>query len=313
MGLSGVYGSKVDDSQLLPIFDKLTEQGVNMWDSARFYGAQHNEKLIGKWFAANESKREDVFLSHKCGIKDKDGMPVGVDSSDSALREEIEMSLKNLNTSYIDLYLPARVDPNVDVEESSKTIGDLIKQGKVRYYGLSEVSEKTLRRAHAITPVSVVQIEYSPWTLDIEKNGLLKACEELGVWIQAYSPLSRGFLSGTVTYDDIHNNPNDSRQNYPRYSKENFDNNFKLVKQLQAIAEKKNVTASQLVLAWIPTQSEVLIPIPGTTNLKRLDENFGSTKVTFSDAELKEIREAIDSAEPQGDRYGGHAMQMCAK
>lgn len=271
--------------------------------SADIYGSGHNEELIGAVLKEGDN-RSKVFLATKFGnvfdpVTKKSSGQVRGDAA--YIRECIDASLKRLGTTP-DLYYQHRVDPNVSLEETFTTLEQLRKEGKFKYIGMSEPSAETLRKAAKIAKIDALQIEYSPWTPDIETNGLLDACRELHIPIIAYSPLGRGFLTGRYkTFEDF--DPSDRRRMHPRFSKEHFDNNMKIVDKLSAIASKKGITPAQLALAWVGAQGDDIIPIPGTKSIARLDENWASRDVVLTDAELKDIRAAVDAFKAGGTRY----------
>jgi len=257
-----------------------------------------------RWFAKT-GNRSKIFLCTKfANIRRPDGTSQ-VRNDPPYIREACAKSRKRLGLAEgdaIDLYYCHRIDPNVPIEQTVETMAELKKEGKIKYLGLSECSAETLRRACKVHHISAVQVEYSPFSMDIEQVGLLDTCRELGVAVIAYSPLSRGFLTGTIkSHDDM--DEDDRRRIMPRFSKENFPNNMVLVEKLAAIAKEKGCTIGQLTLAWLMRQGTDIIPIPGTSKYKNFDENMGSLKVELSDEEDKAIREKVEAAEVTGDRY----------
>jgi len=301
MGLSAFYGPKKEDKERFAVLDSAYENGELFWDSANIYG--DSEDLIGRWFEANPDKRKNVFLATKFGAFNpaKNNAP---DSTPEHCRESVEKSLKRLKIDYIDLYYVHRLDKETPIEKTMEELKKLKSEGKIKHIGLSEVSAATLRRACKIEHVDAVQIEYSPFFLDMESPeiGLLQACRDLGVAVVAYSPLGRGFLSGKYRSPDDFDK-DDWRRNVPRFSKENFPKNLALVDKIVDIAEKKGVTASQLTLAWLLAQGDDIFPIPGTTSVERLKENLGALSVKLTAEENDVIRKAIDEAEIHGFRY----------
>jgi aryl-alcohol dehydrogenase-like predicted oxidoreductase len=275
-------------------------------DSLLRYG--DNEDLLGQWFKANPDKRQDIFLATKFAVREGHV----VDSSPEYAKQACERSLQRLGLSQIDLYYCHRVDQKTPIEFTVQAMADLVNLGKVKYLGLSEVSSDTLRRAHKVHPITAVQVEYSPFALEIESKqiDLLKTCRELGVAVVAYSPLNRGMLTGQIkSPDDFEEG--DFRLMSPRFSAENFPKNLKLVDRITEIAKNKGVTSGQLTLAWLMAQGEDIFPIPGTTKQERLEENVGSLKVKLTADEEKTIRKACEEAEVGGARYPESFMKMC--
>jgi aryl-alcohol dehydrogenase-like predicted oxidoreductase len=300
MGISAFYGKPDPDSERFTVLDKCLELGETFWDSADIY--QDSEDLIGKWFKRT-GKRDEIFLATKFANVIENGKMVSR-SDPEYVKQACEKSLKRLGIETIDLYYCHRVDRKTPIELTVKAMAELVKEGKVKYLGLSEVSAETLRRAHAVHRIACVQMEYSPWQLDIEypETKLLQSCRELGVAVVAYSPLGRGFLTGQYkSRDDFEEG--DFRRNSPRFSNENFPKNLKLVEQFQEIAQRKNCTAGQLALAWLLAQGDDIFPIPGTKKIKYLEENVASCTVKLSAGEVKEIRDAIEKTEVHGSRY----------
>jgi len=297
MGLSAFYGATESDEERFKVLDAVFEEGCTFWDTALVYG--DSEELIGKWFKRT-GKRDQIFLATK--FAHRNGK---IDGSPENVRISSEASLKKLGVETIDLYYLHRVDLETPIEVTVGAMAELVKQGKVKYLGLSEVSADTLRRAHAVHPIAAVQVEYSPFTLDIEfeKIGLLKTCRELGVKVIAYSPLGRGLLTGQYKSPDDFE-PGDFRRTIPRYSKENFPNILKIAEGLETIGKRHNATAGQIALAWVLAQGEDIIPIPGTKKIKYVKENLGAVKIKLSSEELTEVRDIINKADAvDGDRY----------
>ena len=301
MGLSIAYGAPQSDEERFKILDRAHELGQRFWDSADVYA--DNEDLLSKWFTRT-GFRDDIFLATKfAGIVNADGSFV-VRNDPEYVKEACAKSLKRLGVETIDLYYCHRVDGKTPIEKTVQAMKELKDEGKIRYLGLSEVSSETLRRAHAVHPISAVQIEYSPFSMDIEDPAiaLLQTCRELGVATVAYSPLGRGFVTGQYkSPDDFEDG--DFRKYSPRFSADNFPKNLELVDKLAVIAQKKGCTTGQLTLAWLMKQGEDIIPIPGTKKIKYLEENLGALDVKLSDGEDKEIREAVENAEVHGSRY----------
>ena len=305
------FGGYEDPTESLKVLTRAADLGITLWDTSDVYGPHTNEQLLGRWFKET-GRRKDIFLCTKFGNVMVNGQHV-VRGDPAWVREACDASLKRLGIDMIDLYYQHRVDDKVPIEETVKAMAELKKQGKIRYLGLSECSARTLRRAHAVHPIAAVQMEYSPFALEIESSqtDLLKTARELGVKIIAYSPVGRGFLTGTIkSRDDIA--ADDTRARHPRFSEEHFSENLKLVETLGGIAAKKGVTPSQLVLAWVLAQGDDFIPIPGTKRLKYLEENAKATDVKLSDAEVKEVRTEIEKVGGgKGARYPPMMMAKC--
>ncbi|CAO3697134.1 unnamed protein product [Umbelopsis ramanniana] len=299
----GVYGT-VDDNDSVQMLNTALEIGCNFWDTADIYGVDgYSERLIGKTI---KDRRKDVFLATKFAFDIKKG---GVNGTPEYVRSACAASLERLGTDYIDLYYMHRIDPKVPIEETVQAMAKLVEEGKVKYLGLSECSADTLRRAHKVHPITAVQIEYSPWTLDIETNDVLKTCRELGVSIVAYSPLGRGFLAGNYrSIDDLEEN--DWRRKNPRFQGDNFAKNLKLADSIKAVAEKKGVTAAQVTLAWLLAQGDDIFVIPGTRKEKYLIDNAASGSIQLSKEDLNEIRTLSEAFQPSGDRYDEYGMKM---
>jgi len=302
MGLSAFYGTPASDEERFKVIDRVIELGCTYIDSADIYG--DNEDLLGKYFKKYPEQRKKVFLATKFANVISADRKFSVRGDAQYVREASEKSLKRLGLDSIDLYYAHRIDKTVPIEETVGAMKELVNAGKVKYLGLSECSSDTLRRAYAVHPIACVQIEYSPFSLDIERDeiGLLKTCRELGVAIVCYSPLGRGLLTGQYkSPDDFEEN--DFRRSQPRFSKENFPKNLQLVDQLTAVAKKKNCTPGQLTLAWILAQGDDFIPIPGTSKIKNLEENAGAAQVKLTKEEVQEIRQACEQADVAGERY----------
>ncbi|PIG86876.1 hypothetical protein AARAC_009009 [Aspergillus arachidicola] len=316
MGMSAFYGKPAPDAERFELLDHAFASGELFWDTADVYG--DSEDLIGRWFQRNPGKRDQIFLATKFGIAGP-----GVARGDPEyVKLACNRSLARLGVDHIDLYYVHRVDKSVPIEKTVAALVDLKKysfppnsrfcalsnplnrEGKIRYIGLSEVSARTLRRAHAVHPISALQVEYSLFTLEIEARGidLLDVCRELDVAVVAYSPLGRGMLTGKYK-DPSDFEEGDFRKLAPRYSHENFANNLKLVDSLHRMAHQKGCTGSQLVLAWLLAQGNDIIPIPGTTRIQNLDENIGALHVSLSQDEIKDIRGKVEQATIYGERY----------
>jgi len=284
----------------MEVLTKAADLGLTFWDTSDIYGPFRNEELLGRWFQKT-GRRKEIFLATKFGIgRDESGNRF-VRGDKEYVRKCIEGSLKRLGVDYVDLYYQHRVDYNTKIEETISAMAELVKEGKVRYLGMSECSNKTLQRALKVHYIAAVQLEYSLFTLDIESAGLKKTCEENSIAIVAYSPLGRGMLTGEIK-SRTNFKEGDSRLNHPRFSEENFKFNLDLVDKVKAIAEKKKCTSGQISLAWLIKQGNV-IPLFGTTKVKNLEENIASLKVELNSEDIKEIREFAEKAEFKGDRY----------
>ncbi|KAH7024798.1 aldo-keto reductase, putative [Microdochium trichocladiopsis] len=294
MGLSVSYHDQQPDEERLAVLNHAHAIGETFWDTSDAYF--DNEDLLAMWFAKT-GKRKDIFLATKFGGTLTADYQVGFRGDAEYVREACEKSLKRLGTDYIDLYYPHRLDGSTPVEH---IVGEMVKlkdEGKIRYLGLCEVSAATIRRAHAVHPITAVQMEYSPFTTDIEDEaiGVLQACRELGIALVAYSPLSRGLLTGQVTTTaDL--DANDLRRKYPRFSDENLPKNLVIVDEIKKLAAEKSSTAGQLTLAWLLSQGDDVFPIPGTTKIKNLDDNFAAANVELTDEEVARIRSLVDNA-----------------
>jgi aryl-alcohol dehydrogenase-like predicted oxidoreductase len=305
MGMSEFYGAG-DDAESMLVIHRAFDLGITFFDTADIYGPFTNEVLVGK---AIRGYRHQITLATKFGIVRSATDPTvrGQNGKPEYVQASCESSLKRLGTDVIDLYYLHRVDPATAIEETVQAMSDLVKQGKVRALGLSEASAATIRRAHKIHPISAIQSEYSLWSRDPEDE-VLKTCQELGIAFVPYSPLGRGFLTGQIKkFEDLEEN--DFRRFSPRFQGENFQKNLDLVKKLEAIAERKGCTPSQLALAWVIAQGDFLFPIPGTKRLKFLEENNGAISVRFSAEELAEINRIAPKGVASGMRYPEASMK----
>jgi len=304
MGMSDFYGGRDEDEAVRTIHRAL-ELGVTMLDTADMYGPHTNEELVGRAIAG---RRDQVFLATKFGIVRDPGDPRarGVSGRPEYVRESIEGSLRRLGVDHVDLYYQHRVDPETPIEETVGAMASLAEEGKVRFLGLSEASAETIRRAHAVHPITAVQSEYSLWSRDIEDE-VIPALRELGIGLVPYSPLGRGFLSGTIrSLDDL--DEDDYRRHSPRFAGENFERNLELVDRVEALARDKGATAGQLALAWVLHADEQAVPIPGTKRVAYLEENVAAAEVSLSGDELRAIADALP--EPAGDRYDETGMRL---
>jgi len=307
MGLSAFYPPHPTKEEGIKVIHRALELGCNFFDTADLYGFGVNEELLGEAIRTANVKRSEVVIATKFAFILNPDKSIGVCGKPEHVKESCAKSLKRLGLDYIDLYYQHRVDPKTPIEETVHAMAELVKEGKVKYLGLSECSAETLRKAHKIHPITACQVEYSLFTTDIEENGILSTCKELGITLVAYSPLSRGFLTGQIkSYDDLE--PNDWRRDAPRFKPENFSKNLDLVKLLEAIAKEKNCTTGQLALAWVIAQQNV-VAIPGTKKIQYLEENMAAEKVHLSEDDMKKIREILKSFNVAGMRYPEGSMK----
>jgi len=304
MGMSQSFGPPPPREEMITFLRAAVERGVTLFDTAEVYGPFHNEDLVGEALAP---VREHVVIATKFGFAfDEDGRQTGVTSRPGNIRAAVEGSLRRLRTDTIDLLYQHRVDPDVPIEDVAGTVRELIEAGKVRHFGMSEAGVATIRRAHAVQPVTVLQSEYSLFWREPEE-AILPALEELGIGFVPFSPLGRGFLTGQVTADTEFGE-GDVRASLPRFEREALRANLALVDLVRGVAERRQVTVGQVALAWLLAQRPWVVPIPGTRRLERLDENLASADVTLTDEELAELDDASASVQVQGDRYP-EAMQ----
>jgi aryl-alcohol dehydrogenase-like predicted oxidoreductase len=297
MGMSEFYGSFNENDSIKTLL-KAIELGVNFFDTADMYGWGANERLLGKAF---KGRRDDVILATKFAvIRGRNGEFLGLNGKPEYIRQACDNSLHNLGVEAIDLYFMHRQDPKVEIEEIVGAMGDLVKQGKVKSIGLSEVNAATLRRAHSVHPITALQTEYSLWSREPELE-IFDVCKELGITFVAYSPLGRGFLTGAIkSRADLESN--DWRLTLPRFTDEAIKENLKFVEVIEQIAKEKSVTTAQIALAWVLSQNDDIISIPGTRNVHRLEENLGAFKVQLSETDLAVIQKSMPS-ETIGSRY----------
>ncbi|MGO1055946.1 aldo/keto reductase [Crossiella sp. CA198] len=306
MGMSEFYG-ETDDATSIQVIHRALDLGVTLLDTADVYGPHRNEELLGR---AIKDRRDQVTLATKFGIvRTADPHERGVRGDAAYVREAAEASLRRLGVDHIDLYYQHRVDPKVPIEETVGAMAELVAQGKVRYLGLSEASAATLRRAHAVHPITALQTEWSLWTRDLEAE-ILPAARELGIGLVPYSPLGRGFLTGkyasTKDFD-----ANDFRViGQPRFSEENLARNLGIVRALEAIAAGRGVTTGQLALAWVQSRGQDVVPIPGTKRLKYLEENIAAATITLTAEEIASVEAAVPAEEIAGSRYPDQGMTL---
>jgi aryl-alcohol dehydrogenase-like predicted oxidoreductase len=311
MGLNFSYGHALADQDSVALIRAAFERGVTFFDTAEVYGPFTNEEIVGE---ALRPVRDQVVIATKFGfdIDPETKQNRGLNSRPEHIREVAEASLKRLKTDVIDLFYQHRVDPNVPIEDVAGTVKELIAEGKVKHFGMSEPAAQTLRRAHAVQPVSALQNEYSLWTRGPETNGILEACEELGIGLVPYSPLGKGFLTGAMS-KDTPISENDFRKNLPRFTPEAMEKNQALVDLLKRIAEEKNATAAQIALAWLLAKKPGIVPIPGTTKLNRLEENLGAANVVLTAADLDKIERAAAEIQVEGERYPPQLQAMVGR
>ncbi|HWD11712.1 MAG TPA: aldo/keto reductase [Solirubrobacteraceae bacterium] len=306
MGMSAFYGAS-DEQESTRTIQRALDLGCNFLDTSDMYGPHTNERLVG---AAIAGRRDEVFLATKFGIRLEPGAAGeapkrSIEGSPDYVRSACEGSLQRLAVDHIDLYYQHRVDPKTPIEETVGAMAELVAEGKVRHLGLSEASAETIRRAHAVHPITAVQSEFSLWTRDVEED-VLPTTTELGIALVAYSPLGRGFLSGRFSSPD-ELDEGDFRRHGPRFTGENLQHNLKLAERVKQLAAEKGITPGQLALAWVLHRGEHIVPIPGTRHIAYLEENLAAADVSLSEEEVRRIAEAVPTA--SGDRYDAAGMQ----
>jgi len=310
MGMSFGYGPPKDKQEMISLLHAAVERGVTFFDTAEVYGPFANEELVGEGLAPF---RDQVVIATKFGFKldPKTGRSIGVDSRPEHIKEVAEASLKRLKTDVIDLFYQHRVDPDVAIEDVAGAVKELIREGKVKHFGLSEPGVQTIRRAHAVQPITAIQNEYSLWWRKAEHE-VLPLLEELGIGFVPYSPLGRGFLTGKMNENTTFDT-GDFRNTLPRFTPEARKANQALVDLLGEIAKRKKSTPAQIALAWLLAQKPWIVPIPGTTRLKRLEENIGAAEIELTRDDLREIETAASQIDVQGARYPEHLEQMTGR
>src|SRR6516164_7432274 len=309
MGLDFGYATKVSQQEGVALIRAAFERGATFFDTAEVYGPFTNEQMVGKAVAPF---RDRVVIATKFGFDIVDGKQSDLNSRPEHIHQVCDASLKRLGVEVIDLFYQHRVDPNVPIEDVAGAVGELIRAGKVKHFGLSEPGAQTVRRAHAVQPVTALQNEYSLWTRGPETNGILEACEELGIGLVAYSPLGKGFLTGAMS-KDTKLGEGDFRKILPRFTPEAMERNQALIDLLKRIADEKKATPAQIALAWLLAQKPWIVPIPGTTKLHRLDENLAAVDVELTSIDLAEIQKAAANIQIEGERYPEHLMKTTGR
>lgn len=303
MGMSHGYGEARDKNEMITLIRKAHELGVTFFDTAECYGPYINEELVGE---ALEPIRNEVKIATKFGIQLKDFKQT-LDSSPATIRKSVEGSLRRLRTDHIDLYYQHRVDKNTPIEEVAETVAQLVKEGKVLHWGMSEAGVSNIRRAHAVLPLTAIQSEYSMFWREPEQK-LLGTLEELGIGLVPFSPLGKGFLTGSIT-KDAKFGANDFCSTVPRFSQENIEANMVIVDLVKSIAERKHVTPAQVALSWLKAQRPFIVSIPGSRSLKHLTDNIAAAEVVYTEKEMRDINEALDSITLQGNHYSAEAQK----
>src|SRR5881394_2098526 len=305
MSMSGAYGTEVerDETESIAAIHRAIELGVTFFDTAEVYGPYTNEELLGR---ALRGRRDNVLIATKFGFKIENGAIAGTDSRPQHIRETIEASLRRLGTDHIDLLYQHRVDPKVPIEDVAGTVGDLVREGKVRFLGLSEAGEDNIRRAHAVHPIAALQSEYSLWERNLEPR-IIPLCRELGIGIVPFAPLGRGFLTGNVKRAEEYPE-SDFRHRDPRYQGENFDANMRAANVVHDMARRKDATPGQIALAWLLHKGQDIVPIPGTKQRRHLEDNVAAASITLTADEMAELERALSPENISGPRYSPERM-----
>lgn len=309
MSMSHAYGTPNDPESIATLFEAL-DLGINFFDTAEIYGPYKNEELIGRAFKdVFQTRRDQVLIATKFGFNIVDGKPIGVNSRPENVKKVCDESLARLGLDYIDLFYQHRVDPNVPIEETAGAMAELVAAGKVRYLGLSEAGAKTIRRAHAVHPITALQSEYSLWERGVEGE-ILPTIRELGIGFVPYSPLGRGYLTGAIQSVNDLEETDWRRNNNPRFTEENLDRNQVIVEAIKEIAANKNATPGQIALAWVMAQGEDVVPIPGTKRRTYLRENVAATNIKLTADDLARLAEKIPADAAVGARYTEGGMRL---
>lgn len=307
MGMSYAYGP-ADEAESLRVLEHYVERGGNFLDTAEIYGPYKNEELLGRFL--RQTKRDRLVIATKFGFRIGPQGPEGTDGSPANVKRACDASLRRLGLDVIDLFYQHRVDTKVPIEDTVGAMAECIAAGKVREIGLSEAAPATLRRAAAVHPIAALQSEYSLWSRDVETNGVLETCRELGIGFVAYSPLGRGFLTGKIQKLSDLDETDWRRTNYPRFSEEAFDANLRLAEKVKSLAAAKGCTPAQLALAWVLAQGEDIVPIPGTKRVRYLEDNLGALDVKLTDADAEHIRAEVAAVPIVGERYQPRMMEL---
>lgn len=309
MNLSAGTGPAVDKNEAIKVIHHAYEKGINFFDTAEGYGPFTNEELLGE---ATQGIREKIVIATKFGFKIENGSITGLNSRPSHIREVVEASLKRLKTDHIDILYQHRVDPNVAIEEVAQTVGELIKEGKVKYFGLSEVGAETIRKAHAVQTITAVQNNYSLWTREPEAQ-VIPTCEELGIGFVPWGPLGTGFLTGKITSETKFDSATDLRAVFPRFTPEAIKANMPLIELMVTMAKKKHATPAQIALAWLLAQKSFIVPIPGMDKVEFIDDNLKAIELSLGKNDLSEIGTVLSNLKITGARLNEGLLAMSEK